>query len=86
MRAPEENSPTGQGSGRVHTVVDGRWRLSIFDGADFGELYDLDSDPGEFENLWDSAAHAAIRAELTERIARLEIGYVDQVPLPTHQA
>jgi arylsulfatase A-like enzyme len=79
-------APAGQGSGRVHTVLDGRWRLSIFDGADFGELYDLENDPGEFDNLWASAEHAGVRADLTERIARLEIGYIDKVPLPTRQA
>jgi arylsulfatase A-like enzyme len=76
----------GQGSGRVHTVLDGRWRLSLFDGIDFGELYVLSNDPGEFDNLWTDPAHAATRARLTEEIARLEIAYVDKVPLPTHQA
>lgn len=79
-------APAGLGTGRVHSVVDERWRLSVFDGADFGELYDLRNDPGEFENLWDSAAHADVRAGLIERLARFEVAYVDRVPLPTHQA
>ena len=76
----------GQGTGRVHTVLDGRWRLSLFDGIEFGELYDLESDPGEFDNLWADPAHSATRARLTEELARLEIRYVDKVPWPTHQA
>jgi arylsulfatase A-like enzyme len=79
-------APAGHGTGRVHTVVDGRWRLSLFDGADFGELYDLDDDPGELRNLWDAPEHAVTRACLIEQLARLEIGYGDRVPLPTHQA
>jgi arylsulfatase A-like enzyme len=76
----------GQGSGRVHTVLDGRFRMSIFDGVDFGELYDLDNDPGEFDNLWSDPTHARARARLTEEIARLEISYVDRVPWPTYAA
>ena len=68
---------------RVHTLVDGRWRLSLFEGTDQGELYDLDTDPDEFVNLWNDPAHALCRAGLVERLAREEIANVDRVPLPT---
>ncbi len=68
---------------RVQSIIDRRWRLSVYDGADWGELYDLERDPGEFENLWHSAAHATVRAGLFERLARAEIEHVDRVPLPT---
>jgi arylsulfatase A-like enzyme len=71
---------------RVHTLIDGRYRVSVFHGTQWGELYDLVDDPGEFENLWDDPAHAATRAALMERLAFTEIEHVDRVPLPTRRA
>jgi arylsulfatase A-like enzyme len=71
---------------RVHTLIDGRHRLSVFQGTPWGELYDLRDDPGEFENLWDLPAHAATRAAMVERLALAEIEHVDRVPLPTRRA
>ena len=68
---------------RVHTLVQGNWRISVFDGVAWGELYDLENDPGEFENLWDAASAAPVRAHMLERLAREEIAHVDRVPLPT---
>ncbi len=71
---------------RIHTLVDKRWRLSVFDGVEWGELYDLESDPGEFVNLWEDAGHAAVKARLIEQLLRFEIAHIDRVPMPTGRA
>lgn len=41
-----------------------RWKLVVYHGNDVGELYDMENDPDEFENLWDSSDHAGTKAEL----------------------
>lgn len=82
----QRSHPGLDGPPRVHSLVTDHWRLSVFHGAKWGELYDLKQDPGEFNNLWDDLAHAAIRARLMERLAREEIACVDRAPLPTSLA
>ena len=72
--------------GRVHSIIDGRYRLSVYHDAPWGELYDLKEDPGEFDNLWDSRDHAAVKSHMLELLARAEIEHVDRVPLPTGRA
>lgn len=71
---------------RIHTLVDKRWRLSLLDGVTWGELYDLQDDPGEFCNLWDDPGHREIKAQLMEQLLRIEIAHVDRVPMPTGRA
>lgn len=71
---------------RAHTVVHDRWRLTLYIGKCQNELFDLQDDPDEMVNLWDSPEHAKVRAEMTERLAEMEIAAVNRVPLPVAEA
>jgi arylsulfatase A-like enzyme len=82
----QHDSPGTNVPPRVHTLIDGRYRLSVFYGTGWGELYDLQDDPGEFDNLWDDPAHAKTRARMVELLLLTEIEHVDRVPLPTRRA
>ena len=71
---------------RMRTLVTRRWRMSVYQGVEWGEIYDLDNDPDEMANLWDDTSHTAIRAELMETLARKQIDLVDRSPFPTARA
>lgn len=71
---------------RTRTLVNDRWRMTLYHGVGWGELYDLRNDPSELNNLWDDAGTAGHKAELMERLARRQIALVDRSPLPTNTA
>jgi arylsulfatase A-like enzyme len=68
------------------TLVHDGWRLSLFEGTDLGELYDLEADPLELSNLWADPASAPRRAEMIERLAQRMLDLRDTSLLSTHQA
>ena len=46
---------------------DGRYKIVNYHGKEYGELYDLEKDPCEFENLWDVEEYGELRNELIKR-------------------
>lgn len=61
------SSEVPPGSGRLKYLMTGRYSLVIFDGyPDYGDLFDLQEDPHELNNLWDTEPE--LRAKLVEKL------------------
>lgn len=71
---------------RVRTAVTDRYRMSLREGEQWHELYDLESDPGEIVNLYDNPDYFDIRQEMTEVMLRQCIAIQDRAPLPAYRA
>ena len=63
-----------------------RWRLSVYPETDWGELYDLENDPYEINNLFADPAYLSVRAELLWRMSQEMIRLSPNLPLATRMA
>jgi arylsulfatase len=58
-------------------TFDGRYKLAVYHSHDgLGELYDLEKDPGEFDNLWNDASHQKLKHKLIARHLDVMMGCV----------
>lgn len=58
---------------RLKTLVTDRFKLTAYQGRDWGELYDLVEDPGERRNLWADPSLAPVKSQLfAEMLNELE--------------
>ncbi len=71
---------------RLRSLVTQRWRMTIAQDDAYGELYDLQNDPDEMDNLFEDAAHRGVRAELMEQLAYRQMELAERSPLPTGRA
>jgi arylsulfatase A-like enzyme len=71
---------------RMRSLLTARYRLSVYDGVSWGELYDRERDPHEVSNLWNDPACAVLRADLTEQLAHSMISHAEISPAPTKRA
>jgi arylsulfatase A-like enzyme len=71
---------------RMRTLVTEDSRLTLYDGSEEGELFDLERDPRELANLWSRLDARNRRSELLERLARLQMEYSDPSPKQSYVA
>ena len=71
---------------RLRTLVTERYRMTIYHGNDWGEIYDLSNDPAEINNLWGDKASQKLKADLLEIMSRRQMALTDLGPLPTRVA
>ena len=55
-------------------------KIAVVHGTGEGELYDLQADPGEHENLWYKPEHAALKAEMMALCFDASIATIDPNP------
>lgn len=67
----------------IRSYMEERYKVTVHDGRSYGELYDLQSDPEEHDNLWDSEAHRPLKAELLFRFAMAELEKAEGHPTCT---
>ena len=71
---------------RLNSFVTERHRMTIYHDVEWGELYDLEEDPHECTNLWDSHNARELRREMMEALAYERMALVDTSPFPTRLA
>jgi arylsulfatase len=55
-------------------------KIVVYHGQETGELYDLEQDPEEFENLWDSPEHQSLKLDLIKRCFDASVFTMDPDP------
>ena len=55
-------------------------KIVVYHGTNQGELYDLDTDPDEFTNLWDSPDHTDLKLDLMQRSFDASVFTMDPHP------
>jgi arylsulfatase A-like enzyme len=69
---------------RMRSVLTSEGRLTLYQGAEHGELFDLERDPAEMDNLFAKPEGRELRFHLTERLARLQAEHDDSGRIAVH--
>lgn len=58
----------------LRTLVEERYKLTVYYNETYGELYDLQDDPGEIKNLWALPEYAELKSKLLLKLIHGELG------------
>jgi arylsulfatase A-like enzyme len=56
-------------------------KMIVYHGTDQGELYDLENDPDEFENLWNNSAYAQLKTRMLKETFDASVFTMDPTPV-----
>ncbi|MGB0577991.1 MAG: sulfatase/phosphatase domain-containing protein [Alphaproteobacteria bacterium] len=70
----------------ILSLVHEGWRLSLFEGEEIGELFDLNNDPSEMNNLWSAPIVADKKSALLHLLALQQLKLRDRSLCATAQA
>ncbi|KIL41433.1 sulfatase [Gordoniibacillus kamchatkensis] len=63
------------------TYVDRRYKITVYFNQTYGELFDLEEDPGEIRNLWHDERYKDLKSELLMKYIWAELGK-EPMPMP----
>lgn len=63
----------------IRTYINKRYKLTVHFNCEYGELYDLEEDPGEYTNLWNDPDHQSLKSDLLLLFVH---GEMAKAPLP----
>ena len=58
----------------LKTYVEDRYKITVYFQQTYGELFDLQEDPDELNNLWDSPSNEGLKNRLIQRLLFAEMG------------
>jgi uncharacterized sulfatase len=57
----------------LRTYLNERYKVTIFQGLEYGQLYDMQSDPDETLNLWNQKEYAVLKTQLLQQFLLAEM-------------
>ena len=73
QRVIVENHHNASDAVHLRTLVTERYKLTVYRGRGWGELFDLREDPGELRNLFDDPASAGLRSALLMELVQADL-------------
>ncbi len=71
---------------RLRTLITDRYKVTLYPGQTYGELFDLEEDPGELSNLWHDPAYDGVKRDMLLRLLERLIETDSRLPRRVNHA